>query len=97
MASSPPPTTEEELRCTVALVHHEGKDAHEAPAAPRLLVAWDAAYQIVSHGKRMTLTVVDQKEAEAGHGAPRFIAERSRSASGEPRWSRCRTKAVSWG
>ena len=57
----------EELRCTVALVHHEGKDGSRgARGTSALRGAWDAAYQIVSHGKRMTLTVVDQKEAEAG-------------------------------
>jgi hypothetical protein len=57
----------EELRCTVALVHHEGKDsARGARGTSALRGAWDAAYQIVSRGRRMTLTVIDQKEAEAG-------------------------------
>jgi hypothetical protein len=57
----------EELRCTVALVHHEGKDsARGARGTSALRGAWDAAYQIVSSGRRMTLTVIDQKEAEAG-------------------------------
>ena len=65
----------EELRCTVALVHHEGKDGSRgARGTSALRGAWDAAYQIVSHGKRMTLTVVDQKEAEAGQ-VLRFIME----------------------
>ena len=65
----------EELRCTVALVHHEGKDGSRgARGTSALRGAWDAAYQIVSHGKRMTLTVVDQKEAEAGQML-RFIME----------------------
>ena len=57
----------DEFRCTVALIHHEGKDgARGARGTSALRGAWDAAYQIVSRGKRMTMTVVDQKEGEAG-------------------------------
>jgi hypothetical protein len=57
----------EELHCTVALVHHEGKDGSRgARGTSALRGAWDAAYQIVSSGRRMTLTVIDQKEGEAG-------------------------------
>lgn len=57
----------ETFACTVALVHHEGKDeTRGARGTSALRGAWDAAYQIVSRGKRMTMTVVDQKEAEAG-------------------------------
>ena len=53
--------------CTVALVHHEGKDGERgARGTSALRGAWDAAYRIVSRGKHVTLTVVDQKEAEAG-------------------------------
>lgn len=55
------------LNCTVALVHHEGKDGSRgARGTSALRGAWDAAYQIVANGKRLTLTVIDQKEAEAG-------------------------------
>ena len=61
--------------CTVALVHHEGKDSGRgARGTSALRGAWDAAYQIVSRGKRMILTVIDQKEAEAGQ-VLRFVME----------------------
>ena len=61
--------------CTVALVHHEGKDGERgARGTSALRGAWDAAYRIVSQGKTVTLTVVDQKEAEAGQ-VLRFVME----------------------
>lgn len=57
----------EELRCTVALVHHEGKDGDRgARGTSALRGAWDAAYQITGSKGRAKLIVVDQKDAEAG-------------------------------
>jgi len=57
----------EELGCTVALVHHEGKDSERgARGTSALRGAWDAAYQITGSGPRVKLTVADQKEAESG-------------------------------
>jgi hypothetical protein len=55
------------LRCTTALVHHEGKDGERgARGTSALRGAWDAAYQITGSGGRAKMTVVDQKDAEAG-------------------------------
>lgn len=57
----------EALRCTVALVHHEGKDGERgARGTSALRGAWDAAYQITGSRGKAKLTVVDQKDAEAG-------------------------------
>lgn len=66
----------EELSCTVALVHHEGKDGTRgARGTSALRGAWDAAYQITGSGKRSKLVVVDQKEAEAGQSLSFFMEE----------------------
>jgi len=55
------------LNTAVALVHHEGKDGDRgARGTSALRGAWDAAYRIVSSGNNVTLTVVDQKDAEGG-------------------------------
>lgn len=55
------------LNCTVVAVHHSGKDeARGARGTSALRGAWDAAYDIKATGQSVTLTVVDQKEAEAG-------------------------------
>lgn len=57
----------EELHCTTALIHHEGKDGDRgARGTSALRGAWDAAYRIVSEGDDCSLTVVDQKDAEGG-------------------------------
>ncbi len=57
----------EALHCTVALVHHEGKDGERgARGTAALRGAWDAAYQITGSRGKAKLTVVDQKDAEAG-------------------------------
>ena len=63
------------LRCTVALVHHEGKDGERgARGTSALRGAWDAAFQITGSKGRAKLTVVDQKDAEAGQSLS-FIME----------------------
>lgn len=55
------------LGCTVALVHHEGKDGERgARGTSALRGAWDAAYRIIQQGKQTILSVVDQKDAEGG-------------------------------
>ncbi len=55
------------LHCTTALIHHEGKDGDRgARGTSALRGAWDAAYQITGSRGRARLTVVDQKDAEAG-------------------------------
>lgn len=55
------------LNTSVALIHHEGKDGDRgARGTSALRGAWDAAYRIVSSGNNVTLTVVDQKDAEGG-------------------------------
>lgn len=55
------------LGCTVALVHHEGKDGDRgARGTSALRGAWDAAYQITGSRGRAKMTVVDQKDGEAG-------------------------------
>lgn len=55
------------LACTVALVHHSGKDAARgARGTSALRGAWDAAFEITASGKQTVMTVVDQKEAESG-------------------------------
>lgn len=55
------------LACTVALIHHSGKDATRgARGTSALRGAWDAAFEITVSGKQTILTVVDQKEAEGG-------------------------------
>jgi len=57
----------ETFACTVAIIHHEGKDGERgARGTSALRGAWDAAYRIVSHGNEVSLTVVDQKDAEGG-------------------------------
>lgn len=57
----------EALGCTSALVHHEGKDGERgARGTSALRGAWDAAYRIVSEGDEVSLTVIDQKDAEGG-------------------------------
>lgn len=57
----------EELGCAVIPVHHSGKDvAKGARGTSALRGAWDTALEIAGTGKRTTMTVVDQKEAEAG-------------------------------
>ena len=55
------------LRCTVALIHHEGKDGERgARGTSALRGAWDAAYRITIEGNRTVMAVIDQKDAEAG-------------------------------
>jgi hypothetical protein len=57
----------DELGCAVIPVHHSGKDvARGARGTSALRGAWDTALEIAGSGKRVTMTVVDQKEAEAG-------------------------------
>jgi hypothetical protein len=59
----------DELGCAVIPIHHSGKDvARGARGTSALRGAWDTALEITSaaSGKRVTMTVVDQKEAEAG-------------------------------
>ena len=56
------------LGCAVVAVHHSGKDAAKgARGTSALRGAWDTALEITGTGKRTTMTVVDQKEAEAGN------------------------------
>jgi hypothetical protein len=55
------------LGCAVVAVHHSGKDAARgARGTSALRGAWDTALEITGSGKRVTMTVADQKEAEAG-------------------------------
>ena len=57
----------DELRCTVIPIHHSGKDlARGARGTSALRGAWDTALEITGTGKRVVMTVIDQKEAEAG-------------------------------
>ena len=57
----------EELNATCLPIHHQGKDAERgARGTSALRGAWDAALQITASGKGVTLTVADQKDAEAG-------------------------------
>lgn len=57
----------EELNATCLPIHHQGKDAERgARGTSALRGAWDAALQITASGKVVTLTVADQKDAEAG-------------------------------
>ena len=57
----------EELNATCLPIHHQGKDAERgARGTSALRGAWDAALQITASGKIVTLTVADQKDAEAG-------------------------------
>lgn len=57
----------EELNATCMPIHHQGKDAERgARGTSALRGAWDAALQITASGKTLTLTVADQKDAEAG-------------------------------
>lgn len=59
----------DELSCTVLPIHHSGKDAERgARGTSALRGAWDAAFEVKSSdkGKTITMTVADQKEAEAG-------------------------------
>jgi hypothetical protein len=58
----------EDLDTTIMLVHHSGKDESKgARGTSALRGAWDTAFEIRSAGKRRAMmTVVDQKEAEAG-------------------------------
>jgi hypothetical protein len=53
--------------CSVALVHHMGKDEGKgARGSTALQGAWDAAFEITSRAGRVVLRVVDQKDAEGG-------------------------------
>ena len=55
------------LGCTVIPIHHSGKDlTRGARGTSALRGAWDTALEITGTGKRVVMTVVDQKEAEAG-------------------------------
>jgi hypothetical protein len=55
------------LGCAVVAVHHSGKDAARgARGTSALRGAWDTALEITGSGKRVMMTVADQKEAEAG-------------------------------
>lgn len=55
------------LGCSTVPIHHSGKDAAKgARGTSALRGAWDTALEIVAMGKRTIMTVVDQKEAEAG-------------------------------
>jgi hypothetical protein len=56
------------LGCSTMPIHHSGKDeTRGARGTSALRGAWDTALEIAgSSGKRATMTVVDQKEAEAG-------------------------------
>ena len=58
----------DELDTTAFLVHHSGKDETKgARGTSALRGAWDTAFEIRSAGRaRAVMTVVDQKEAEAG-------------------------------
>ena len=57
----------DELACTVIPIHHSGKDlTRGARGTSALRGAWDTALEITGTGKRVVMTVVDQKEAEAG-------------------------------
>lgn len=57
----------EEFRCTVATIHHSGKDeGRGARGTSALRGAWDAAFEIKPGQQSVTMTVVDQKEAEGG-------------------------------
>ena len=57
----------DELGCTVIPIHHSGKDlTRGARGTSALRGAWDTALEITGTGKRVVMTVVDQKEAEAG-------------------------------
>jgi hypothetical protein len=58
----------EELGCSTVPIHHSGKDeTRGARGTSALRGAWDTALEISAAGKgRATMTVVDQKEAEAG-------------------------------
>jgi hypothetical protein len=61
----------EELGCSTVPIHHSGKDiARGARGTSALRGAWDTALEITAAGKRAIMTVVDQKEAEAGQ---RFV------------------------
>ena len=55
------------LGCAVVAIHHSGKDAARgARGTSALRGAWDTALEIAGSGTRVVMTVVDQKEAEAG-------------------------------
>jgi hypothetical protein len=57
----------DELDCSVIPIHHSGKDvARGARGTSALRGALDTAIEISGTGKRSTMTVVDQKESEAG-------------------------------
>jgi hypothetical protein len=57
----------DELGCTVGPIHHSGKDeGRGARGTSALRGAWDAAFEIKAKNKCLTMTVVDQKEAESG-------------------------------
>jgi hypothetical protein len=55
------------LGCSTMPIHHSGKDeTRGARGTSALRGAWDTALEIAGSGKRATMTVADQKEAEAG-------------------------------
>ncbi len=55
------------LECAVVPIHHQGKDVTRgARGTSALRGAWDTAMEITTAGRRTTVTVVDQKEAESG-------------------------------
>ena len=55
------------LGCTTVPIHHSGKDATRgARGTSALRGAWDTALEITASGKRVTMLVADQKEAESG-------------------------------
>lgn len=55
------------LECTVMPIHHAGKDASKGlRGSSAIHGAVDASFQISGTGKQVTLTPVDQKEADPG-------------------------------
>jgi hypothetical protein len=55
------------LSCTVALVHHEGKDeTRGARGTSALRGAWDTAFRITQVSGTTKMEIIEQKEAEAG-------------------------------
>jgi hypothetical protein len=70
----------DEFGCAVVPVHHTGKDiARGARGTSALRGALDTALEITGRGKRATMTVADQKEAEGGQ---RFIFRMEKIAVG---------------
>lgn len=57
----------EEFDCTVMPIHHAGKDATKGlRGSSAIHGAVDASFSVTSAGTRLTLTPVDQKEADPG-------------------------------